>query len=90
MRDFLGAEFYIVNFQDTNEADLKCDADPGHVFNVMMRRDQVSRGQFETLPKDRQVFSLLRALARTELRAGSTGIETGVTTGPAQKGSNRS
>lgn len=68
MRDFLGDEFYIVNFQDTNEADLKCDADPGHVFNVMMRRNQVSRGQFETLPKDKQVFSLLEALARTELR----------------------
>ena len=68
MRDFLGDDFYIVNFQDSNEADLKCNADPAHVFDVMMRRNQVTRGQFETLPKEKKVFSLLKALARTELR----------------------
>lgn len=68
MRDFLGDDFYIVNFQDSNEADLKCNADPGHVFDVLMRRNQLTRSQFETLPKERQVFSLLKALARSELR----------------------
>ena len=67
MLDFLGDDFYIVNFQDSNEADLKCDADPGHVFDVMMRRNQVTRAQFEALPKEKKAFSLLAALARTEL-----------------------
>ncbi|MFQ5548228.1 MAG: alpha/beta fold hydrolase [Woeseia sp.] len=68
MRDFLGDDFYIVNFQDSNEADLKCDADPGRVFDVLMRTGQEPRGRLETLPKDRRVFSLLKALARKELR----------------------
>lgn len=67
MRDFLGDDFYIVNFQDSNEADLRCSADPGHVFDVMMRRKQITRAQFETLPKEKRAFSLLAALARTEL-----------------------
>ena len=67
MRDFLGDDFYIVNFQDSNEADLKCDADPGHVFDVMMRKNQVTRAQFDALPKEKKAFSLIAALARTEL-----------------------
>ena len=67
MRDFLGDDFYIVNFQDSNEADLKCDADPGHVFDVMMRRNQITRAQFDSLPKERKAFSLIAALSRTEL-----------------------
>ncbi len=67
MRDYLGDDFYIVNFQDSNEADLKCDADPGYVFDVMMRKNQVTRAQFDALPKEKKAFSLLAALARTEL-----------------------
>ena len=67
MRDYLSDDFYIVNFQDSNEADLKCDADPGHVFDVMMRKNQITRAQFESLPKEKKSFSLLAALARTEL-----------------------
>jgi pimeloyl-ACP methyl ester carboxylesterase len=66
MRDFLGDDFYIVNFQDSNQADLKCDADPGHVFDVMMRKNQITRAQFDSLPKEKKTFSLLAALARTE------------------------
>ncbi len=66
MRNFLGDDYYIVNFQDTNAADLRCNADPGHVFDVMMRRNRVTRAQFETLPKEKRAFSLLTALARTE------------------------
>jgi pimeloyl-ACP methyl ester carboxylesterase len=66
MRDFLGDDFYIVNFQDSNEADLRCNADPGRVFDVLMRRKQISRANFETLPKERRVFSLLQALGREE------------------------
>jgi pimeloyl-ACP methyl ester carboxylesterase len=67
MRQYLGDDFYIVNFQDSNEADLKCDADPGHVFDVMMRRNQITRAQFDSLPKEKKSFSLLAALARKEL-----------------------
>ncbi len=67
MRDFLGDDFYIVNFQDSNEADLKCKADPGHVFDVMMRKNQITRAQFDSLPKERQIFSLLAALSRTKM-----------------------
>lgn len=66
MRDFLGDDFYIVNFQDTNEADLRCEADPGRVFEVLMRQNQITRAQFDTLPKEKRAFSLLSALARTE------------------------
>lgn len=66
MRNHLGDDFYIVNFQDTNEADRLCDADPGHVFDVMMRRNQITRAQFQTLPREKRSFSLLAALARTE------------------------
>ena len=66
MRDYLGDDFYIVNFQDSNEADLKCNADPGHVFDVLMRKNQVTRAQFDSLPKEQKSFNLLAALARTE------------------------
>jgi len=67
MREYLGDDFYIVNFQDSNEADLKCNADPGHVFDVIMRKNQITRAQFDSLPKEKKAFSLLAALARTEL-----------------------
>ena len=67
MRNYLGDDFYIVNFQDSNQADLKCDSDPGHVFDVMMRKDQVTRAQFDALPKEKKAFSLLAALSRSKL-----------------------
>lgn len=67
MRDFLGDDFYIVNFQDSNEADLKCSADPGRVFDVLMRRNVMTRAQVKTLAKEKRAFSLLQALARSEL-----------------------
>lgn len=68
MRDRFGPDFYIVNFQDSDEADRRCDADPAHVFEVMMRRGQISRREFESLPRATRHFSLLAALNRTELR----------------------
>ncbi len=67
MRAALGDDFYIVNFQDSDEADRLCDANPARVFEVMMRRKQVTREAFNMLPPEMQSFSLLRALARTEL-----------------------
>jgi len=60
MRDRFGADFYIVNFQDSDEADRVFANDPRHFIDRMMRKNQVSREQFEKLPPDHQVISLLR------------------------------
>jgi len=67
MRAALGDDFYIVNFQDSDEADRRCDADPKWVFEVMMRKNLISRERFNTLPKSKRVFSILAALNRKEL-----------------------
>jgi pimeloyl-ACP methyl ester carboxylesterase len=66
MRQRLGDDFYIVNFQDSDEADRALDADPGHLIDVMMRKNQIRRAQFEQLPPQMKVFSLLSAMARTK------------------------
>jgi len=66
MRERLGDDFYIVNFQDSDEADRAFDADPGHLIDVMMRKNQIRRAQFEQLPPQMKVLSLLSAMARKE------------------------
>ena len=66
MRSRFGDDFYIVNFQDTDEADRAFAADPVHFFNMMMRRNQVSRAQFDQLPAEMKVISLLKVMARVE------------------------
>ena len=66
MRSRLGNDFYIVNFQDSDEADRAFAADVPHFFNMLMRRGQVSREQFDTLPPEKKVLSLLATMARTE------------------------
>ena len=68
MREEFGPDFYIVDFQDSDAADRVCDANPARVFEVMMRRGQISRPEFETLPRRLRHFSLLAALGRSELR----------------------
>ena len=60
MRDRFGADFYIVNFQDSDEADRVFADNPRHFINRMMRKNQLTREQFENLPPDHQVVSLLR------------------------------
>ena len=65
-RERFGNDFYIVNFQDSDEADRAFAADPGHFFDMLMRRNQVSRAQFEQLPPERRVLSLLATIAREE------------------------
>ena len=65
-RERLGDEFYIVNFQDSDEADRAFAADPTHFFNVMMRKNQISRAQFDQLPPQMKVLSLLKVIERTE------------------------
>ena len=66
MRQRFGDDFYIVNFQDSDEADKAFASDPWHFFDVMIRRGQISRKQFEQLPEERKVLSLLKLLTRSE------------------------
>ncbi len=66
MRQRFGDNFYIVNFQDSDEADRVFGADPRHFINRMMRRNQVTREQFEQLPPEHQVIDLLRTTRAPE------------------------
>ncbi|MGI9224594.1 MAG: alpha/beta fold hydrolase [Woeseiaceae bacterium] len=66
MRSRFGDDFYIVNFQDSDEADRAFAADPVHFFNMMMRHNQVSRAQFDQLPDEMKIISLLKVMARIE------------------------
>ena len=65
-RERLGNDFYIVNFQESDEADRAFAADPVHFFNMMMRKNQIRRAQFEQLPPEMQSLSLLEVMARQE------------------------
>jgi pimeloyl-ACP methyl ester carboxylesterase len=65
-RQALGDEFYIVNFQDSDEADRLFESDPEHFFDMLMRKDQVSRAEFERLPPEKKVLSLKATFARSE------------------------
>lgn len=64
MRQRFGDDFYIVNFQNSDEADRAFAKDPTHFFNVMMRKNQLDRQQFNQLPPQMKVLSLLRIMAR--------------------------
>jgi pimeloyl-ACP methyl ester carboxylesterase len=64
MRERLGDHFYIVNFQDSDQADRRFAADVPHFFDIMMRRDQVTRERFEQLPAEKRVLNLLLAMER--------------------------
>jgi len=64
-RQKLGSDFYIVNFQDSDEADKAFAADPAHFINVMMRKNQITRAQFDQLPPQMKVLSLLQLMARS-------------------------
>lgn len=66
MRERLGNDFYIVNFQDSDEADKRFASDPRRFINNMMRRGQISRSQFNQLPPGRRVISLLATMTRDD------------------------
>ena len=66
MRQRFGDDFYIVNFQDSDEADKAFAADPVHFFDVMMRRLPIKREQFDLLPAEMKSLSLLKVMARAE------------------------
>ena len=65
MRERFGDDFYIVNFQDSDEADRTFADDPVHFFDMMMRRGQISREQFDQLPQEVKALSLLKLVARS-------------------------
>jgi len=65
-RQKFGDDFYIVNFQDSDEADRAFVADPTHFFNMMMRKNQITRAQFEQLPAPMKVPNLLKVMERKE------------------------
>lgn len=62
----LGDEFYIVNFQDSDAADTAFASDPGHFIDMMMRKNQVSRAEFNKLPQAMKVLSLLKVMQRRQ------------------------
>ena len=65
-RERFGDDFYIVNFQDSDEADRVFAADPAHFINRMMRKNMITREQYEKLPPEYQVINLLRATRAAE------------------------
>ena len=65
-RQALGDDFYIVDFQDSDEADRLFESNPGHFFEVLMRRNQVSRAEFDQLPPEKKVLSLKATFARDQ------------------------
>lgn len=64
-RQRLGDDFYIVNFQDSDEADRLFESNPRHFFEMLMRKQQITREQFEQLPPQMQVLSLIEVAKRT-------------------------
>ncbi|MEQ8204906.1 MAG: alpha/beta hydrolase [Woeseia sp.] len=68
MREHLGSEFYIVNFQDSDEADRRLAEDPRKFIDRMMRRDLISRAQYDALPPNQRVISLLATLDKPQAR----------------------
>jgi pimeloyl-ACP methyl ester carboxylesterase len=71
MRWKLGKDFYIVNFQKSDEADRRFAEDPRRFINVMMRRKQFTRERPKSGRRKRRTLSLLQALDRDD-PAGQT------------------
>ncbi len=63
-RSRLGDDFYIVNFQDSDEADRAFAADTRHFFDMMMRKRQITRKRYEMLPSEMKSLSLLKTMSR--------------------------
>lgn len=66
MRLKLGKDFYIVNFQDSDEADRRFAEDPSRFIDVMMRKRRVDRSQPHKKRGKRQPLSLLEMFARED------------------------
>jgi len=48
MRRKFGDDFYIVNFQQSDEADIAFAAEPEHFFDVLMRKNQITRAETQS------------------------------------------
>ncbi|MCC5886351.1 MAG: alpha/beta hydrolase [Gammaproteobacteria bacterium] len=59
-RRMWGDRMYIVNFQDSQEADAVFDADPYRVFDVLLRRSPVSLEDFAKLPHEERIPDLVK------------------------------
>ena len=66
MRERFGDDFYIVNFQDSDEADRLFASDPARLIDRLMRKNQLTREQFEQLPPEHQVISLIRTMQQPQ------------------------
>lgn len=66
MRQRLGDDFYIVNFQDSDEADRLFESDTRHFLEMLMRKQQVSREQFDRLPPAMKSLSLIKVFQRSQ------------------------
>jgi pimeloyl-ACP methyl ester carboxylesterase len=64
MRWKLGKDFYIVNFQKSDEADRRFAEDPRRFINVMMRRKQFTRERPKSGRRKRRTLSLLQGARR--------------------------
>lgn len=62
MRERFGDDFYIVNFQDSDEADQTFGADTRHFINRLMRKNQITREAFEKLPPEYRIVNLLKVV----------------------------
>ncbi|MCG8370837.1 MAG: alpha/beta hydrolase [Proteobacteria bacterium] len=69
MRQRFGSAFYIVDFQDSDEADRVFGADPRHFVDRMMRSGAITREQYDRLPPEQRVISLLQT-TKAERAAG--------------------
>jgi pimeloyl-ACP methyl ester carboxylesterase len=65
-RKRFGNDYYIVNFQDSDEADRVFDADPGRVIDRLYRKNQLSRADFDELPEKMKTINLLRTVTEKE------------------------
>ena len=66
MRLKLGKDFYIVNFQDSNEADRRFAEDPSRFIDVMMRKRRINRDAPKKSRGKRRTLSLLDMLDRED------------------------
>ncbi|MDA0679973.1 MAG: alpha/beta hydrolase [Proteobacteria bacterium] len=93
MRFKIGKDFYIVNFQKSDEADRRFAEDPARFIDVMMRRRRVNRTRPQGKRVKRRPLSLLEMLDREdpggevlltpdELRIYANAFESGGFTGP--------
>lgn len=66
-RKRFGDDYYIVNFQDSDEADRLFDQDPGRVVDRLFRKNQISRAAFDQLPDGMKTVDLIRTVTAADV-----------------------